>query len=122
MCQSLLHNRWPVSAVIADESVTKENTELDLSNSQWELLSDFMKILHPLEIGTTHLYSESMSSILPVLFGIMKHLEVKESDSMNIRRFKISVESCRLDLNDIASSDIKVIAAALNPSFKISLC
>jgi len=59
-------------------------------------LSDLVQILHPLEIGTTHLYSEStssMSSILPVLFGIMKHLEVKESDSTNIKRFKIFVES-----------------------------
>jgi len=113
MCQSLLRSRWPVSAVIADESVTRgEHRRLDLSNTQWELLSDLVKILHPLEIGTTHLCSEfasSMSSILPVLFGIMKHLEVKESDSTNIR-FKISVESqSRWDLNDIASSDIKMI-------------
>ena len=51
----------------------------------------------------------------------MKHLEVKESDSTNVRRFKISVESqikSRWDLNDIASSDIKVIAAALDPQYK----
>ena len=122
MCQSLLQNRWPVSAVIADESVTRvEHRRLDLSNAQWELLGDLVKILQPLEIGTTHLCSEStssMSSIPPVLFGIMKHLEVKEGDSTNIRRFKMSVESqikSRLDLNDIASSDIKVIAAALDP-------
>ena len=97
MCQSLLHNRWPVSAVIADESVTRaEHGRLDLSNAQWELLSDLVKILHPLEIGTTHLCSESISSIssiLPVLFGTVKYLEVKESDSTNVRRFKISVES-----------------------------
>ena len=84
MCQSLLQNRWPVSAVIADESVTRvEHRRLDLSNAQWELLGDLVKILHPLEIGTTHLCSEStssISSILPVLFGILKHLEVKEGD------------------------------------------
>jgi len=51
----------------------------------------------------------------------MKHLEVKESDSTNVRRFKISVESqikSRWDLNDIASSDIKLIAAALDPRYK----
>ena len=125
MCQSLLQNRWPVSAVIADESVTRvEHRRLDLSNAQWELLGDLVKILHPLEIGTTHLCSEStssISSILPVLFGILKHLEVKEGDSTNIRRFKMSVESqikSRWDLNDIASSDIKVIAAALDPRYK----
>ena len=72
-------------AVIADESVTRvEHRRLDLSNAQWELLGDLVKILHPLEIGTNHLCSEStssISSILPVLFGILKHLEVKEGDS-----------------------------------------
>ena len=84
MCRSLLQNRWPVSAVIADESVTRvEHRRLGLSNAQWELLGDLVKILHPLEIGTTHLCSEStssISSILPVLFGILRHLEVKEGD------------------------------------------
>ena len=74
MCQSLFQNRWPVSAVIADESVTRmEYRRLGLSSAQWELLADLAKILHPLEIGTTHLCSESMSSIssvLPVLFRI----------------------------------------------------
>ena len=39
VCQSLLQNRWPVSAVIADESVTRmEHKRLDLSSAQWELL------------------------------------------------------------------------------------
>ena len=124
MCQSLLQNRWPVSAVIADESVTRlEHRRLDLSSAQWELLADLVKILHPLE-STTHLCSDTMSSIssiLPVLFGILNHLKVEESDSANIRRFKISVESqikSRWDLNDIASSDIKVIATALDPRYK----
>jgi len=59
-----------------------------------------------------------MSSILPVLFGIMKHLEVKESESTNIRRFKISVESNIKSRWDIASSDIKVIAATLDPRYR----
>jgi len=75
-------------AVIAYESVTRmEHRRLDLSSAQWELLADLVKILHPVEIGTTHLCSESMSSIssiLPVLFRILKHLEVEESDSAYI--------------------------------------
>ena len=82
MCQLLLENRWPISAVLADESVTRvEYRRLDLKATQWELLSALVKILHPLEIGTTYLCSEatsSLSSVLPVLFGIIKNLEVKE--------------------------------------------
>ena len=56
MCESLLQNRWPISAVLADESVTRvEHRRLDLTTTQWELLGDLVKILHPLEIGTTYL-------------------------------------------------------------------
>ena len=80
MCELLLQNRWPISAVLADESVIRvEHRRLDLTTTQWEVLGDLVKILHPLEIGTTYLCSEatsSLSSILPVLFGILKHLEV----------------------------------------------
>ena len=122
MFESLLQNRWPISAVLADETVTRvEHRRLDLTTAQWELLGDLVKILHPLEIGTTYLCSEetsSLSSTLPVLFRIIKHLEVKENDSTNIRRFKISVDSQirnRWHLDNIDSSDIKVLAAALIP-------
>lgn len=124
MCESLLENRWPISAVLSDESVTKvEYRRLDLTSTQWELLGNLVKILHPLEIGTTYLCSEtsSLSSILPVLFGIIKHLEVKENDSVVIKRFKISVESqirSRWHLDDIDVSDINILASALDPRYK----
>lgn len=125
MCESLLENRWPISAVLSDESVTKvEHRRLDLTSTQWELLSDLVKLLHPLEIGTTYLCSEassSLSSILPVVFGIIKHLEVKENDSVVIKRFKISVENqirCRWHLDDLNVSDINVLASALDPRYK----
>ena len=125
MCESLLENRWPISAVLSDESVTKvEHRRLDLTSTQWELLGDLVKILHPLEIGITYLCSKassSLSSILPVLFGIIKHLEVKENDSVVIKRFKISVETqirCRWHLDDINVSDINILASALDPRYK----
>ena len=64
MCQSLLENRWPISAVLADASVTRvEHRRLDLKTTQWELLGDLVKILHPLEIDTTYLCSETTSSL-----------------------------------------------------------
>jgi len=65
MCQSLLHKRWPVAAIIADESVTSRTQK---ANVHWELLSDLVIILHPLKIGTTHLCSESTSSISSSFF------------------------------------------------------
>ena len=52
MCQSLLENRWPISAVLADKSVTRvEHRRLEFTTTQWELLGDLVKILHSLEIG-----------------------------------------------------------------------
>ena len=125
MCESLLENRWPISAVLADESVTKvEHRRLDLTSTQWELLSDLVKILQPLEIGTTYMCSEtsaSLSAILPILFGIIKHLEIKESDSAVIKRFKICVECqirTRWGLDEINATDINVLASALDPRYK----
>ena len=125
MYQSLLENRWPISAVLADESITKvEHRRLDLTSIQWELLGDLVKILHPLEIGTTYMCSEasaSLSSILHVLFGIIKHLEVKENDSVVIKRFKLCVERqirTRWSLDEIDATDISVLASALDPRYK----
>ena len=115
MFQLLFQNRWPISAVLADGTMTRvEHRRLDLTTAQWELLGDLVKILHPLEIGTTYLCSEatsSLSSILPVLFRIIKHLEVKENDLTNIRGYKIAFDSRirnRWHFYDIDSSDIKV--------------
>jgi len=126
MCESLLENRWPISAVLADESITKvEHRRLDLTSTQWELLGNLIKILHPLEIGTTYMCSEasvSLSSILPTLFGIIKHLEVKENDSVVIKRFKLCVERqirTRFALDEINATDISVLASALDPRYKL---
>ena len=101
-----------------------EHRRLDLTTTQWELLSDLVKILHPLEIGTTYLCSEatsSLSSVFPVLFGIIKNLEVEENDSTCIRRFKISIDNqirSKWHLDNIDSSDIRLLAAAQDPRHK----
>ena len=94
-----------------------------MTTTQWELLGDLVKILHPLEIGTTYLSEEtsSLSSVFPVLFGIIKNLEVEENDSTSIIRFKISVDSqigSRWHFDNIDSSDIRLLAAALDPRHK----
>ena len=65
--------------------------------------------------------SASLSTILPILFGIIKHLEIKESDSAVIKRFKICVEfqiRARWGLDKIDATDINVLASALDPRYK----
>lgn len=45
--------RWPISA---DEDVTKRNDRyFDLTNEQWELAQELIKILKPFEVATTFL-------------------------------------------------------------------
>ena len=65
--------------------------------------------------------SASLSAILPILFGIIKHLEIKESDSAVIKRFKICVEfqiRTRWGLDEINATDINVLASVLDPRYK----
>ena len=65
--------------------------------------------------------STSLSSILPVLFSVIKHPEVKENDSVVIKRFKLCVERqirTRWGLDEIDATDISVLASALDPRYK----
>ena len=53
MIRSLLENRWPITAVLSDETITKRQYRyLDLTCENWLLLEDLFKVLEPLEIAT----------------------------------------------------------------------
>ena len=53
MIQCLVANRWPVSAVLSDATVTKRHgCTLDLTAHQWVLLEELAKLLEPLEVAT----------------------------------------------------------------------
>ena len=60
MIQRLLEARWPVVAVLSDESVTKRSDRfLDLRSEQWDPLQELSKVLEPIEIATVFLSYES---------------------------------------------------------------
>ena len=75
MIRSLLENRWPVTAVLSDETITKRQYRyLDLTSENWLLLEDFFKVLEPLEIATVVSSSKnhiSLSVELPVVYSII---------------------------------------------------
>ena len=53
MIQRLVTNRWPVSAVLSDTTVTKrQDRTLDFTAQQWVLLEELAKLLEPLEVAT----------------------------------------------------------------------
>ena len=65
MLERLVEMRWPVSAVISDDRVTKRSDRyLDLKSGQWTLAEELVKALHPFEVATTFL---AIRKILPCL-------------------------------------------------------
>ena len=127
MLERLVQLRWPVIAVLSDDSVSKRSDRyLDLNNDQWVLAEELVKILAPLEVATTFLSYEENSSIytvLPVLCGIVNTLE--QSSSTNCQPSVISFKEkfaeeikTRWKFNRIEANNTIVLAAALDPRFR----
>ena len=71
MIQCLVTNRWAVSAVLSNTTVTiRQDHTLDLTAQQWVLLEELAKLLEPLEIATVIFCTEkkvAISYVLPVM-------------------------------------------------------
>ena len=92
MLLKLLEMRWPVSAVLSDDSVTKRSDRyLNLKTEQWTIVEELIAILKPLQVATNFLqyeYNCSLSCILPVIHGLDISLQLSRDDSFAIRQFK----------------------------------
>ena len=82
MLGCLAEQRVAIYTVIHDSAFTK--LHLDLKDSQWDLLSQMVTVLKPLQIATTVFSSDlnvSCSIIYPVVTGLLfNHLIVSEDD------------------------------------------
>ena len=69
MLERLAEQRVAIYAVIHDPAITKpEHRHLDLKDTQWDLLSQMVVVLKPLQIATTqilmcHVQSSTQSSM-----------------------------------------------------------
>ena len=125
MCERLLEQRWAIYTVIHDELITKaDNRHLDLKPHQWDVLTQLVTVLKPLQVATTALCEEqnvSVSLIYPVLNGLItKHLALNEDDLPAIRNFKDTVKKeliRRFDVNTPNLDSVPIIAAALDPHY-----
>ena len=124
MLDRLIKLRWPVTAVLSDEEVTKRNDRyLDLKSEQWNLAEDLVKVLEPFNVVTTFLsYEEnvSISSVFPLLHGLLDQLK-PSTDSSAIRQFKDKVSQeikRRWELDSVDVSSPLLISAALDPRFR----
>lgn len=96
MFERLTEQRVAIYAVMHDATVTKaEHKHLDLKEDQWELLSQMVTVLKPLQMATTVFSLEqnaSCSIVYPVINGLLfNHLVGAEGDLPAVQRSKRTV-------------------------------
>ena len=99
MLERILEIRWPISAVLGDESITKKaDRALDLRSEQWTLAEDLLPSLQKIEIATVYFSEEekiSLSTVLPIVFGLADDLQHLPEDSIAIQDFNYEKVGCR---------------------------
>ena len=129
MLERLLKLRWPIVAVLSDESVTKRSDRfLDLKTEQWKLVEDLVPILEQFSVATTFFSEEenvSISSVFAIVHGLLDYLELprEESspDSKVIRDFKTTVSTQlieRFELTSLHAAHPMLMGSLLDPRFK----
>ena len=125
MLSRLLEMRWPISAVLSDETVTKRAVRcLDLKSEQWAVVEELASVLQPFQVAATFLqyeYNSSLSCILPVIHGLDLFLQPSANNSQPVKQFKekvrIEVRS-RWFLAGLDTTSVDVLAPALDPRFR----
>ncbi len=124
MMERLSEQRVAIYTVLHDPAVTKDDKKhLDLKEDQWELLSQMVTVLKPLQVATTVFSLEqnaSCSIVYPVINGLLtKHLVVEEPDLPAIKNFKRNVSNQlkkRFKPNDLdTAKSLPVLCAAIDP-------
>ena len=95
---------------------------MDLRNDQWDLAKELLAPLQQIEVAIVYFSEESkvsISSVLPILYGIMDNLAVTDEDSSIVKNFKETVVGSikrRWTLHDI--SPILGLSTVLDTQFK----
>ena len=96
MIECLVEQRWPITAVLSDHTVTEASGRyLDLKSEQWEILIALKDVLHPLQAATTYFsaeYNVSISALYSVLHGLLKSLQCNDDDLPCIRACKATID------------------------------
>ena len=126
MLKCLIEMRWPITAVLSDETITKHSDRnLDLTSTQWSLAEELVKILEPFDVATTLLCVEEKSVIsctLPIVFGLLQHIDSQENSTLPaITQFKKILKeeiTERWKLEDLDISKSLVLSTVLDLRFK----
>ena len=128
MFERLLEQRWAVSAVLSDRTVTQlsDARTLEQTDDSWTVMEELLPVLHSLKCATTALCGESgvsISMIYPVTATLLsKHLKETPGESPKVTRFKQTVSASlerRLAPADIRNArKVAYIASFLDPRHK----
>ncbi|KAL0187841.1 hypothetical protein M9458_014940, partial [Cirrhinus mrigala] len=97
MFERLLEQRWAVTAVLSDRTVTKlqDARILEIKDEYWAIMADLKPVLETLKCATTIMSSEktvSISHIYPITFSIInKHMAIATNDRPRVAEFKAKV-------------------------------
>ena len=101
-----------------DNATASTQKHLDLRTEQWDLLSQLVTVLKPLQVATTALSEDqniSSSLIYPVVNGLVKcHLKEDKDDMETVKQFKRKVSGELLRRFDFIPDGVPAIAAALD--------
>lgn len=128
MLQRLVEMRWPISAVLSDDSVTKRSDRhFDLSSAHWSLAEELVKVLEPFDMATNVLCSEvtcTVSCTVPIVFGLLHqivNLQGADSSLPPIMECKCILQEeikGRWKLDDLDVSTCLVLSTVLDLRFK----
>jgi len=133
MLVRLLKLRWPVFALLFDESVTKRSDHyLDLKSEKLKLGEELVPVLDQFCIAITFFFSSeenvSISAVFAIVYGLLDQLEVLREESASntkvIRNFEetVAVQLIeRFELTSLDSVHPLLMGSLLDPWFKCAV-
>ncbi|XP_029929142.1 zinc finger BED domain-containing protein 4-like [Myripristis murdjan] len=94
MFERLLKQRWAVTAVLSDRTITKlqDVRTLEIKDKYWAVMEELKPALETLKCATTIMSSEKRVSISHIYLSIInKHMAIAEDDSARVAEFKAKV-------------------------------
>ncbi|XP_077095365.1 E3 SUMO-protein ligase ZBED1-like [Siphateles boraxobius] len=124
----LLEQRWAVTAVLSDRTVTRlqDARTLEIRDKHWQIMEEIAPVLETLKCATTIMSSEknvSISNIYPITFSLLNtHLMRAEDDGHRVTEFKAKVRQSlsgrmQVDKDDLVAKPA-LIASVLDPRHK----
>ncbi|CAM4549434.1 unnamed protein product [Leuciscus chuanchicus] len=124
----LLEQRWAVTAVLSDRTVTRlqDARTLEIRDEHWQIMEEIAPVLETLKCATTIMSSEksvSISNIYPITFSLLNtHLIRAEDDGHRVTEFKAKVRQSLSGRMEVDKDDLvakpALIASVLDPRHK----